>query len=131
MGLAIAQLTTQMVQDVKSDLEYELTLITNSLQRLSMESQTIVEKQMRDGQIYMANHPDTEGAVDTSAVEYVNSTAFNAKYQAMLQQIQTKEMGLNIQKQQIETRQKMYATQLEGWEKGIDKGISSIFKYFQ
>lgn len=131
MGFAVAQLTTQMVQNVKSDCEYQLTMITNSIQRLAMESQSIVERQMRDGQNYMSNHPDTEGAVDTSAIEYVNSSVFNAKYQAMLQRIQVKEQQLNIQKQQLETKQKMYSSQEDGWEKAIDKGISGAFKYFQ
>ena len=129
MGFAIAQLTTQMTQDVKSDLEYELTLITNSLQALARDSQSIVEKQMRDGQIYMAQHKDEEGQVDTSAIEYVNSTAFNMKYQAKLQEIQAKEQSLNIQKQQIETRQKMYATQQEGWEKVVDNNVNKMFQY--
>ncbi|MBS4760993.1 MAG: hypothetical protein KHX03_09885 [Clostridium sp.] len=129
MGFAVAQLTTLNVQDIKADLEYELTLITNSLQRLSMESQSIIEKQSRAGQIYMENHTDEEGVVDTSAIEYVNSSAFNAKYQAQLQQIQVKEQQLDLKKQQIETRQKMYSTQQEGWEKVVDKNVSKIFQY--
>ena len=129
MGFAVAQLTTLHVQDVKADLEYQLTLITNSLQRLSMESQAIVEEQARAGQIYMANHTDEEGVVDTSAIEYVNSSAFNAKYQAQLQAIQVKEQQLDIQKRQIETRQQGYSSQQESWEKVVDKNVSKIFQY--
>lgn len=129
MGFAISQLTAQMVQDVKSNCEYQLTLITNSLQKLSMQSQEIIERQSREGQIYMNNHKDTEGGVDISAVEYVNSSAFNAKFEAILKGIQVKEQQLDIQKQQLETKQKMYATQQEGWEKNTDKNVSDMFKY--
>ena len=117
MGFAISQLTTMMVQNVQSDCEYQLTQIMNTLQSLSMKQQSIVEEQMQAGQIYMEQHKDEDGAVDQSAIEYVNSSAFNAKYNAMLQQIQVKEQALDIQKQQIETKQKMYSSQVDGWEK--------------
>lgn len=131
MGFAISQLTTQMVMDVKSDLEYQLTLITNSLQQLSMQSQSIVQKQASMGQLYMSQHKDEDGSVDISAIEYVNSSAFTSQFNAQLKQIQCKEQTLNIRKQQTETRQKMYSTQQEGWEKNIDKNISATFKYGQ
>jgi len=59
-----------------------------------MKQQSIVEEQMQAGQIYMEQHKDEDGAVDQSAIEYVNSSAFNAKYNAMLQQIQVKKQTL-------------------------------------
>ena len=129
MGFAISQLTTMMVQNVKSDCEYQLTQIMNTLQSLSMKQQSIVEEQMQAGQIYMEQHKDEDGAVDQSAIEYVNSSAFNAKYNAMLQQIQVKEQALDIQKQQIETKQKMYSSQVDGWEKNTTSNIEKTFKY--
>lgn len=129
MGFAISQLTTMMVQNVQSDCEYQLTQIMNTLQSLSMKQQSIVEEQMQAGQIYMELHKDEDGAVDQSAIEYVNSSAFNAKYNAMLQQIQVKEQALDIQKQQIETKQKMYSSQVDGWEKNTTSNIEKTFKY--
>ena len=129
MGFAISQLTTMMVQNVQSDCEYQLTQIMNTLQSLSMKQQSIVEEQMQAGQIYMEQHKDEDGAVDQSAIEYVNSSAFNAKYKAMLQQIQVKEQALDIQKQQIETKQKMYSSQVDGWEKNTTSNIEKTFKY--
>ena len=129
MGFAISQLTTMMVQNVQSDCEYQLTQIMNTLQSLSMKQQSIVEEQMQAGQIYMEQHKDEDGAVDQSAIEYVNSSAFNAKYNAMLQQIQVKEQALDIQKQQIETKQKMYSSQVDGWEKNTTSIIEKTFKY--
>ena len=129
MGFAISQLTTMMVQNVQSDCEYQLTQIMNTLQSLSMKQQSIVEEQMQAVQIYMEQHKDEDGAVDQSAIEYVNSSAFNAKYNAMLQQIQVKEQALDIQKQQIETKQKMYSSQVDGWEKNTTSNIEKTFKY--
>ena len=129
MGFAISQLTTMMVQNVQSDCEYQLTQIMNTLQSLSMKQQSIVEEQMQAGQIYMEQRKDEDGAVDQSAIEYVNSSAFNAKYNAMLQQIQVKEQALDIQKQQIETKQKMYSSQVDGWEKNTTSNIEKTFKY--
>lgn len=131
MGFAISQLTSQMVKEVQSDCEYQLTLITNSLQRLAMDSQSILEQQMRYCSSYMANNQDEEGEVDLSTVEYMNSAVFTAKYDAQLKAIQVKEQALNVQKQQIETKQKMYSTQYEGWIKNRDKNISDSFKYGQ
>ena len=45
------------------------------------------------------------------------------------QEIQAKEQVLDLQKQQIETRQKMYSTQREGWEKNTQSNIEKTFKY--
>ncbi len=131
MGFAISQLTTMMTQDVKSDCEYQLTLITNQLTALARQSQSIVESQSAIGQAYMAEHTDEEGVIDTSAIEYVNSSAFNAKFEAQLKAIQAKELTLNVQKQQLETKQKMYSSQQESWEKCIDKNVTNTFKYGQ
>lgn len=129
MGFAVSQLTTMMVKNVQSDCEFQLTQIMNTLQSLAMKQQSIVEEQMQAGQIYMEQHKDEDGAVDQSAIEYVNSSAFNAKYNAMLQQIQVKEQALDIQKQQIETKQKMYSSQVDGWEKNTTSNIEKTFKY--
>lgn len=129
MGFAISALATQHTMNVQSDCEYALTRITNTLMRLAMEEQSIVEKQMQAGQTYMAQYTDEEGQPTEAVIEYVNSTAFNAIYTAKLKEIQTKEQQLDLQKQQIETRQKMYATNREGWEKNTTANIEKTFKY--
>lgn len=129
MGFAVSQLTTMMVKNVQSDCEYQLTQLMNTLQSLSMKQQSVIEEQMQAGQVYMAQHKDEDGAVDQSAIEYVNSDAFNAKYNAMLKQLQVKEQAIDVQKQQIETKQKMYATQVDGWEKNTQSNIEKTFKY--
>ncbi len=129
MGFAISALTTQTTMNVQSDCEYLLTRITNTLSRLAMESQTIVEQQTAAGQAYMAAHTDEEGEPTQEAIEWVNSTAFNAIFNAKLKEIQVKEQQLDLQKQQIETRQKMYSTQRESWEKSVQSNIEKTFKY--
>lgn len=129
MGFAISALTTQTTMNVQSDCEYLLTRITNTLARLAMESQTIVEQQTAAGQAYMAAHTDEEGEPTQEAIEWVNSTAFNAIFNAKLKEIQVKEQQLDLQKQQIETRQKMYSTQRESWEKSVQSNIEKTFKY--
>lgn len=129
MGFAVSQLTTMMVKNVQSDCEYQLTQLMNTLQSLSMKQQSVLEEQMQAGQVYMAQHKDEDGSVDQSAIEYVNSDAFNAKYNAMLKQLQVKEQAIDVQKQQIETKQKMYATQVDGWEKNTQSNIEKTFKY--
>lgn len=129
MGFAVSALATQTMMNVQSDCEYLLTRITNTLSKLAMEEQSIVEQQMQAGQIYMAQHTDEEGQPTDAAIEYVNSTAFNAVFNAKLKEIQVKEQQLDLQKQQIETRQKMYATQRDGWEKNTTSNIEKTFKY--
>ncbi len=129
MGFAVSALATQTTMNVQSDCEYLLTRITNTLSRLAMESQSIVEQQMAAGQAYMAAHTDEEGEPTQEAIEWVNSTAFNAIFNAKLKEIQTKEQQLNIQKQQIETNQKMNSTLKESWEKSVQSNIEKTFKY--
>ena len=129
MGFVISNLTTMMTQDMKSNCEYQLQLISNMLIDLARQSQQVVETQSAMGQAYMEAHKDEEGQIDASAIEWVNSSAFNAKYQAQLRAIQAKEQTLEVQKTQLETKQKMYANQEESWEKTIDKNVSSTFKY--
>ena len=128
MGFVISNLTTMMTQDMKSNCEYQLQLISNMLIDLARQSQQVVETQTAMGQAYMEAHKDEEGQIDASAIEWVNSSAFNAKYQAQLRAIQAKEQTLEVQKTQLETKQKMYANQEESWEKSIDKNVST-FKY--
>ncbi len=129
MGFVISNLTTMMTQDVKSNCEYQLQLITNQLTALARQSQQVIETQTAMGQAYMAEHKDEEGQIDASAIEWVNSTAFNAKYEAQLRAIQAKEQTLEVQKTQLETKQKMYSNQQESWEKSIDKNVTNTFKY--
>ncbi len=129
MPFAISQCTELNLLSRRSDVELELTFITNELSYMAMQSQSIVEKQAREGQIYMSQHVDEEGQVDISAIEYVNSEAFNSKYQAQLSAIQTKEQKLELRKTQLETEQKTISTQQDGWEKNTDKNIQSGFKY--
>ncbi len=129
MGFVISNLTTMMTQDMKSNCEYQLQLISNMLIDLARQSQQVVETQSAMGQAYMEAHKDEEGQIDASAIEWVNSSAFNAKYQAQLRAIQAKEQTLEVQKTQLETKQKMYANQEESWEKSIDKNVSGTFKY--
>ncbi len=129
MGYAISALTTQTTMNVQSDCEYLLTRITNTLSKLAMEEQAIVEQQTAAGQAYMAAHTDEEGEPTDEAIEWVNSTAFNSIYTAKLKEIQAKEQVLDMQKQQVETRQKMYSTQRESWEKCTQSNIEKTFKY--
>lgn len=129
MGFCISQLTTQMVMNVQSDCEFELTRITNTLSRLASEDQSIIEQQMMASESYLAQHQDEEGEPTQQAIEWVNSTAFNARFNAKLKEIQVKEQQLDLQKQQIETRQKMYSTQRESWEKNTQSNVEKMFKY--
>ena len=129
MGFVISNLTTMMTQDMKSNCEYQLQLISNMLIDLARQSQQVVETQSAMGQAYMEAHKDEEGQIDASAIEWVNSTAFNSIYTAKLKEIQAKEQVLDMQKQQVETRQKMYSTQRESWEKCTQSNIEKTFKY--
>ena len=129
MAFAIAQCTETNLLATKSDLEMEMTFLTQELMQLSMQSQAIVEQQSQEGQYYMSQHVDEEGQVDTAAIEYVNSDAFNKKFDALLAEIQAKEQKLQLQKQQIETRQQAISAQEDSWQKLGDKNIQHGFKY--
>ncbi len=129
MGFAISHLTAQNLTNIQSDCEYQLTIIMNQLQRLANEEASITMQQMSYSQSYIAANTDEEGEVADGVIEWVNSSAFSAQFEAKLAEIQAKEQQLDIQKQQIETNQKMAATQIEGWEKNRDSSIEKTFKY--
>ncbi len=129
MGYAVSALAAQTTMNVQSDCEYLLTRITNTLSRMAMEEQAIIEQQTAAGQAYMAAHTDEEGEPTDEAIEWVNSTAFNAVFNQKLKEIQAKEQVLDMQKQQIETKQKMYSTQNESWDKSTQSNIDKTFKY--
>lgn len=129
MAFAIAQCTQSQLMSTKSDLEMEMTFLTQELMMLSMQSQAIVEQQNQEGQYYMSQHKDEEGTVDVSAIEYVNSDAFNKKFEALLSEIQAKEQKLQVRKQLIETKQQAISAQEESWQKLGDKNIQNGFKY--
>lgn len=128
MGLAISQLTSQNLMNVQSDCEYQLTLIMNTLQRLANEQAAITTEQMTASQTYLAQFDKDSEEYDV-AIEWVNSEAFNARFNAKLAEIQAKEQQLDIQKQQVETRQKMASNQRDGWEKNTTSCIEKMFKY--
>ena len=129
MGFAISHLTAQNLTNIQSDCEYQLTIIMNQLQRLANEEASITMQQMSYSQSYIAANTDEEGEVADGVIEWVNSSAFSAQFEAKLAEIQAKEQQLDIQKQQIETNQKMASTQIEGWEKNRDSNIEKTFKY--
>lgn len=130
MGFAISQITEQNVMNIQSDCEYQLTLIMNTLQRMTSEQAAITQEQMTASQAYLEQHKDEEGVISQDAINWVNSDAFNAKFNAKLKQIQAKEQILDIQKQQLETRQKMASNQKDGWNKNKNSNIEKTFKYF-
>src|SRR5574344_331273 len=129
MGFCVSQLTTQTLMDIQSDCEYQLQLITNTLQRLASEDASIVQQQTACSQAYLNANVDAEGAPTEAAIEYVNSAAFNSTFNAKLKEIQAKEQQLDIQKQQIETRQKMYSTQRDSKQKTTQSNVEKTIKY--
>ena len=131
MGFVISQLSTMQTKESTSNAEYQLTLIMNELTALARQGQAVVEEQHLAGQAYMQNHLDEEGVVDITAVEYVNSAAFTSKYDAQLRAIQAKEQQLNVEKIQIENRQKQNSNLNESWKKSVEKNIQSTFAYFK
>ena len=129
MGIAISLLTVMQTKDRTSTQEYLLSLYTNQLSMLAMQSQSIVQEQASAGQAYMAAHQDAEGEVDIAAIEYVNSAAFNAKFEARLREIQAKEQTLTILKNRAENEIAACNATAESFEKTLDKGITSTFGY--
>lgn len=130
MGFAISQLTEQNMISVQSDCEYQLTLIMNTLQRMTCEQAAITQEQMTASQTYLEAHKDEEGVISQDAIDWVNSDAFNARFNKKLKEIQVKEQLLDIRKQQLETKQKMASNQRDGWNKNKNSCIEKTFKYF-
>lgn len=129
MGIAIPALSAQTTMNIQSDCEYALTRIMNTLTKMAMEQQSIVQDQMTAGQLYMAQHTDEEGQPTEAAIEYVNSQAFNAYFTNKLNQIKTKEQQLQMQKQQIELKRSQATTLRESWDKSTSSNIEKTFKY--
>lgn len=127
MGFVISLISATQTRESTSNAEFDLTMIMNELTALSRQSQTVIEEQQAMGQAYMQAHLDEEGQVDISAIEYVNSAAFNARFEAKLRAIQTKEQQLNLQKIQIENRQKQNSNLNESWKKSVEKNIQGTF----
>ncbi len=130
MGFAVSQLTEQNMINIQSDCEYQLTLIMNTLQRMTSEQAAITQEQMTASQAYLQAHKDEEGVISQEAIDWVNSDAFNARFNTKLKIIQAKEQILNVQKQQLETKQKMASNQRDGWNKNKTSCIEKFFKYF-
>lgn len=128
MGFAISQLTEQNVMHIQSDCEYQLTLVMNTLQRMTCEQAAVTQEQMTASQTYLEAHKDEEGVIDQAAIEYVNSAAFNARFTKKLKEIQVKEQILDLRKQQLETKQKMASNQRDGWNKNKNSCIEKTFK---
>lgn len=130
MGLAIASTQAMYVQDALSQVQYDLGIILNTLTRLSMNSSDVTAKQNAAVQAYLQQHTDAEGVIDDAAFEYVNSSAFTARFDAELRQIQAKETAMEQLKTSLETKEKEYTTQLDGWDKQVDKGAQDC-AYFK
>ena len=122
MGYAVSALAAQTTMNVQSDCEYLLTRITNTLSRMAMEEQAIIEQQTAAGQAYMAAHTDEEGEPTDEAIEWVNSTAFNAVFNQKLKEIQAKEQVLDMQKQQIETMVNRLDYKIQRYEQAVITG---------
>lgn len=130
MGFAIAETAVHNLMNIQSDCEYQVGLIVNTLQRLSMASASITMQQSTATQVYLEQHKDADGYIDQAAIEYANSEAFNAKFNSQLRAIKAKEQILNQQKMQLENRQRTAATEVEGWSKLSTNIIGKTFKYF-
>lgn len=129
MGLAIQETMIYNMMDVKSNAELQLQNIMTSLQRLAMSSSDIATRQSAEMQAYIAANKDEEGYPEQSAIDYVNSAAFNAKYEKQLKMIQVKENEYEMMKKQTELRLNNATAAIESWKKA--DGIKSFFKYFQ
>ena len=129
MGFAISLLTVMQTKDRASSQQYILSLYTNQLTMLAMQGQAVVQEQSAAGQAYMEAHKDAEGEVDITAIEYVNSSAFNAKFEARLREIKAKEQALMVLKNQAEREIAACNATEESFDKTLDKGISSTFGY--
>lgn len=130
MGFAISETAIHNLMNIQSDCEYQVSLIVNTLQRLSMASASITQQQSAATQAYLEQHKDADGYIDQAAIEYANSDAFNAKFNAQLRAIQAKEQILNAQKMEAERRGNTSRAELEGWEKNSTNSIGKMFKYF-
>lgn len=126
MGFAVSQLTSMTIIEQKANLESRIMRITNQLMDLARKSADITNKQQVEAQNYINQDDDP-----VAAIEYVNSDAFQSKYQAQLAQIHVKEQQLDVEKQQAETQQKMLATQQDGWQKLTENNIKDGFTYAQ
>ena len=130
MGLCNTLTAIHNVMDQKSNYELQLTNITNVLQRLAMQSSDILTRQSAEMQAYLDAHKDEEGYPDEAAIQYVNSDAFNTKFQQQLRQIQVKEQQYNTMKEQTQLRYNSANALQESWEKKIDQD-EKFFKYMQ
>ena len=103
MGFAVSQLTSMTIIEQKANLESRIMRITNQLMDLARKSADITNKQQVEAQNYINQDDDP-----VAAIEYVNSDAFQSKYQAQLAQIHVKEQQLDVEKQQAETHRKQH-----------------------
>lgn len=124
MGFAVSETTSMTIIYQKADLEYRITQLTNELTQLSRKSQDIVNKQQAEAQKWIAHDEDP-----IAGIEYVNSSAFQLKYQALLARIQAREQAVTVEKQQAETKQKMLASQEDGWSKLTENSIKKGFTH--
>ena len=130
MSFALPCVTSFMIIMQKANLEFRLLQITNSLQNLSRESAYKSGQYLQEYQnkVRIAQGADDESDV---AVEVLNSTDFNIKYQDMMLQFTSKEKILEIEKTQLENQLASYKTMEEGVNEMIKSGAKDGFSTFK
>jgi len=129
MGFVIPHTSVMNLMETKSNCEYQVTCIMNTIQGLAMQSAAVTQLQTGASQAYLAQNTDEEGCPTEAAIAYANSDAFNAKYNSMLKSIQVKEQNLNLLKQQLTTKITSLTASIESFQKLRENNTQKLFKY--
>ncbi len=116
-----------------SDCEFSAVENANTHLAVAREMETVRNDQNAEGQAYMKQHMDDEGVTSPTMemIEYVNSNHFNAKYDAIISALSTKEKTLDREKTQIETKHTNLSARRESLQKELDKDVTQVFGTFK
>ena len=126
MSVASTQCQLLALTSRKSDLEYRLLCITNTISRMSCKTAALNEELMTEvtSNNDYASVLTNENTADISQrIEAFYSSEFYTKYQTQMSMVNSKEKLLDVEKQQIETELSAINTLYDGLEKQLDSDL--------
>lgn len=108
----------------KADVEFQINTLTGRLQTMTYKSGSLMEDYLSKMQ-QKTDETETNDAEEN--IETFNSDEFMLEYEIATTKLNAQEKVIELQKNNLETKQKALSTQLESTEKRIQKNTEKEF----
>lgn len=124
MGIVSPHARLLFLTVAKSDIEYRLMMISAKMQLLSTQTAEVSSQMYNKLQPYVSGvDPKDQDSVLT---DLKNSEAFSLEYELQMQQFNSAQNVLDVQKKQAEAQQKAITQEIESEQKILDKNLKDI-----